>query len=57
MMNQTELTINKKQPVFAELIISINQLVGAIKGEFEIDKEDAINNLNTITFQINHLDD
>ena len=56
MMNQTELTINKKQQVFAELIISINQLVGAIKGELEIDKEEAINNLNTITFQINHLD-
>ena len=57
MMNQTKRTIDKKQQVFTELILSINQLVGAIKGELEIDKEEAINNLNTITLQINHLDD
>jgi hypothetical protein len=57
MMNQQPLTTDKRQQIFMELRLSINQLVGAIKGEFEINQADAIRNLNSITCQINHLDD
>ena len=57
MMNHSHLPEIDKQKVFQDLITSINQLVGAIKGDLEINQEDAIINLNSITQRINNLDD
>lgn len=56
MMNLNHPPENYKPKIFLDLITSINQLVGAIKGDLEINPEDAINQLNSITNQINQLD-